>query len=643
MLSCPRDRPWLLTHLPVREDISAMFRRGEFILAPTFKTYIDIMRFVQKSGIRNRSNSDRTPRRPLTAGSYRYVFIPYTDAARALQDEFKMQPQTKEDLNHGVDPFGNSPADEACDQFPVVETFAHPFSVAIHAYRRLTKKCTHLTSQWLILVWKITTLWSAAAPPPQWFLDMRECAVYDEDLTASVATGYLPVTPECVKKPEPVSILQDTKLAEDNYRKKAAKWAVDVGPDADPPEDEPPRVVYAVRRSRRIQERAHPYRSPSPIRSAPLRSPTRNVARALLTCKRNPVQNPPSWASQNGRYPTHRFSSNDWAYFLYNVYLATPRTGPRYAPIRYWLTLASDLRTGSKGHRQVASSTFDSSQSLHTMAMLQMLTYFQLTPPGGMYRYVFIPCTDAARALQQKLKLQPQTAEDLDNGVCPVDNAPFREGSDQFPVVECHAHPYSVAMDAFEKMNAYSNMLISQWHVLAWRMASIWNAKMKPPQWFAESAVYTMYDEDLTPSEASGYIPIKPNGLPAPEPISVLRDLNLAEDSCRKKAARWTIDVGPDADPPEDDPRRVVYAVRRSRRIQERAHPYRSLPSPIRSGPLRSPTRNAARALLTCKRNPVKNPPSWVSQNGRYSSHRFSSNDWAYFRYNVYLATPVET
>ncbi|KAL1744961.1 hypothetical protein HDZ31DRAFT_63602 [Schizophyllum fasciatum] len=188
-----------------------------------------------------------------------------------------------------------------------------------------------------------------------------------------------------------------------------------------------------------------------------------------------------------------------------------------------------------------------------------------------------------------------------------------------------------------------STPLTSQWHVLAGRIIRKWtHRQIRPPQWFIDAPKYDQGDEDLSPSEATGYGAITPDGLQAPEPISVLQNSKLAEDSGQKKAARWTLDVGPDADPPEDEPPRVVYAVRRSRRIQERAHPYRSSPSPCR-GPFHSPTRNAARALLTCKRNPVKNPPSWASQNGRYPSHRFTSNDWAYFQYGVYLATPVES
>ncbi|KAL1743439.1 hypothetical protein HDZ31DRAFT_40930 [Schizophyllum fasciatum] len=317
-------------YVPFREDISKMFCRGEFILAPTYKTYLDTMLYASHAGIKDRKDNDRSPRRPPTAmaspaGLYRYVFLPFTDAARALQDEFDMQPQTNEDLNNGIFPLGNKPYRAGSDRFPVIECHAHPFAISVNAWKTLWRRSTSLTGQWHNLTGRIISIWmDVAAQPPQWFFDSPKYAQYDEDLTHSEATGYDPIAPDGLPKPEPISILQNLKLTEDSSRRKAAKWTVDVGPDADPPEDEPPRVVYAVRRSRRIQERAHPYRSsPSPSRSGPLRSPTRNAARALLTCKRNPVKNPPSWASQNGRYPSHRFSSNDWAYFRYNVYLAT--------------------------------------------------------------------------------------------------------------------------------------------------------------------------------------------------------------------------------------------------------------------------------------------------------------------------------
>ncbi|KAL1678821.1 hypothetical protein EV122DRAFT_277830 [Schizophyllum commune] len=125
-------------YVPFREDISRLFSRGEFVLAPAYKTYIEAMQFVNRIGIHDRHTTDRSPRRPLTAlatheGAYRYVLLPYTDAARKLQSEFGLAQQTAEDLNDGIDPLTNAPDEEGTDRFPVVECHSHPFSVAIHA------------------------------------------------------------------------------------------------------------------------------------------------------------------------------------------------------------------------------------------------------------------------------------------------------------------------------------------------------------------------------------------------------------------------------------------------------------------------------------------------------------------------------
>ncbi|KAI4523630.1 hypothetical protein K525DRAFT_195974 [Schizophyllum commune Loenen D] len=303
-------------YVPLREDICRLFCRGEFILAPTFETYVDIVHFVKRAGIQDRRTSDRSPRRPLTAlasseGMYRYVFIPRTDAARKLQAEFSMAPQTAEDLNHGIYPLSNAPYKEGTEDFPVVECHAHPFSVAIHAYERLFKSCTRLSAQWLALAWDITQIWSSEfVKPPQWFLDSPEYSLHDEDLSPSEATGYLPALPDQLERRGPIyprgreviGSLRDCKLPEDSYPDKCAKWAFEIPPDAPPPEEDPPCAPYRERRS-----------SAGEDCGGPLPSPTRKGRRALQTCKRDPVKNPPWWASRNGRYPTERFCSNDWA------------------------------------------------------------------------------------------------------------------------------------------------------------------------------------------------------------------------------------------------------------------------------------------------------------------------------------------
>ena len=180
---------------------------------------------------------------------YRYVFIPRTDAARKLQAEFSLAPQTAEDLNHGIHPLTNTPYKEGTEDFPVVECHAHPFSVAIHAYERLDNSCTLLSAQWLSLSFMIMRTWSSEfVKPPQWFLDSPEYDLHDEDLSPSEATGYLPALPDQLERRGPIyprgreviGSLRDCKLPEDSYPDKCTKWAFEVPPDAPPPEEDPP-------------------------------------------------------------------------------------------------------------------------------------------------------------------------------------------------------------------------------------------------------------------------------------------------------------------------------------------------------------------------------------------------------------------
>ena len=52
----------------VREDIARLYASFQFILAPTFKTFLDIMEFFKgRAGVMERNDKDKSPRRPLTA------------------------------------------------------------------------------------------------------------------------------------------------------------------------------------------------------------------------------------------------------------------------------------------------------------------------------------------------------------------------------------------------------------------------------------------------------------------------------------------------------------------------------------------------------------------------------------------------
>ncbi|KAI4294507.1 hypothetical protein K525DRAFT_212498 [Schizophyllum commune Loenen D] len=305
----------------LRQDICSMFTHGEFILAPTYKTYLDTMRFVEHAGVKNRKERDHSLRRPLTAlpshnGLYRYVFIACTDAARALQKEFNLQPQTTEDLNGGLNPISNKPFLEGSDQFPVLECRAHPFSVAYCADKVLRKRSTRLTGQWHSIVHRMMSTWTYRdIKPPQWFVEAPKLKVDDVALTPSVASGYELQSLSREPKANPFAVLGNPELLETDYRRVVADWTCNkVVYKHPPPEEKPIRTEYKLRRSARLHKCPYDRDGPPP-------SPTRNGRRALLTCRRNYELVPPSWAARNGGYPTRTFSSNDWAYFQYGVHL----------------------------------------------------------------------------------------------------------------------------------------------------------------------------------------------------------------------------------------------------------------------------------------------------------------------------------
>ncbi|KAL1678819.1 hypothetical protein EV122DRAFT_277828 [Schizophyllum commune] len=215
--------------------------------------------------------------------------------------------------------------------------------------------------------------------------------------------------------------------------------------------------------------------------------------------------------------------------------------------------------------------------------------------------------------------------------------------------MESYAHPYSTSDFADEVFMFRSTLLTGPVHALVYRIRYLWiSVCVKPPRWFVNSLNYMISDEDLSSSEASGYVPLIQGGCTKPNPISIHLDSTIPEDSVPKKCAHWALDVPPNAPPPEEDEHLSPYRERRSERIAKRAHPYlRSSryksPGEGCGGPLPSPTRKGRRALQTCKRDPVKNPPWWASRNVRYSTERFCSNDWAYPRFNFCLASPEYT
>ncbi|KAI4519378.1 hypothetical protein K525DRAFT_206232 [Schizophyllum commune Loenen D] len=313
-----------------REDIAHLYASFQFILAPTFRTFLDVMEFGNWAGVKNRKDKDRSRRRPLTAltppsGVYRYVFIPMTDAARRLQKEFDLQPQTQEDLNCRLDPITKEPWIEGTEDFPVVECYGHPYSVstlAERAFDHYDDWATPVMTQWSLCTLKIVRQWSVskAREIPQWFIDSPGMDVDDITVTSAEAAGYTISRRSQDGNGRPRAVYEGQEALEANV----SAWAEEVDPNSKPEEQPPvPREPIPVRRSVRIAERANPYKRPgqayyyrpeSPARKAPWPCPEGD----------DPYATPTAWATRNGQFPTRRFSSNDWAYFHYSVSLPAP-------------------------------------------------------------------------------------------------------------------------------------------------------------------------------------------------------------------------------------------------------------------------------------------------------------------------------
>ncbi|KAI5829441.1 hypothetical protein K523DRAFT_416726 [Schizophyllum commune Tattone D] len=326
----------------LRKDIRDMYRRGDFVLVPTLGECARALKYLANPSIKNRDEHDTTPRRPLTAlarpdGLFRYVFIPVSKAGWELRKKFNFQPQTKEDLNGGILPDDGKPILPGTEDFPVVESYVHPFSVASFADETLNKvHSTVLSGQYHALAYLIIDEWTRPTNnyAPQWFIDEPTYECDDSTLSATEANGYFLLAPgsEARAARRPASVSHDPSFDDDaddddGDTNKVCHWFTQYDPKAKPPHDAD-RSPVKVRRSRRLQEKMGLTPPPSPGESEPPLSPVR---RGPLR-PRDPVRCPPAWARRNARFPTHRFTSNDWAFFRYHVALASsikPTPPPR--------------------------------------------------------------------------------------------------------------------------------------------------------------------------------------------------------------------------------------------------------------------------------------------------------------------------
>ncbi|KAL1677048.1 hypothetical protein EV122DRAFT_214903 [Schizophyllum commune] len=302
-----------------RTDILKQYNAGDFVLLPTHKTFIDAMAFTQRAGGLYRDEKDGSPRRPLTAlgKTFRYVFIPLKTSAENLIAGSLMQRQTDEDWNYGVHPITGEALDPWVKDYPVVEIHSHPVSVCAFAQEVLDYiPPVHLNLRpWTTCLSHFQREWgfcSLSTEPPQWFVDTDDRNdYYDESLNGSEASGYFPLPS-----------------------------------DRDGPDHQVPRYASSAgtatsQASSRVMEWAKGLPRPRTVRSTSPNRSSRAAAKATIAgcfqsspCRKvKPAKSSrsggkvPSWTQQSGHFPTHAFTSNDWAMFCYGTRLSEDDAG----------------------------------------------------------------------------------------------------------------------------------------------------------------------------------------------------------------------------------------------------------------------------------------------------------------------------
>ncbi|KAI5830681.1 hypothetical protein K523DRAFT_415682 [Schizophyllum commune Tattone D] len=259
-----------------------------------------------------------------------------------------------------------------------------------------------------------------------------------------------------------------------------------------------------------------------------------------------------------------------------------------------------------------------------------------MCPPSGLYRYVLIPFSDAARKLRTEFNMQPQTEDDLNGGVHPVTGEAVLPGSDQYPITESPAHPYSVSFYATMVFNfgfIDGTAHTAQWAILVGLVERQWRCpEFTVPQWFLDAP--KKGENDYEPGDL--------------EEILKVSEVDYLE--LREKVLDW---FERDQQPSK---------LRRSKRIAERmaratsytsvskhsSHTFATKPSSHAafSGPPSLPRRRRRRKASSPPRSYHPNDfkvPEWVQQNGHFPTREFSSNDWAFFYYSTSLEGRTST
>ncbi|TRM58810.1 hypothetical protein BD626DRAFT_633810 [Schizophyllum amplum] len=306
-----------------RTDIAKMYAAGEFVLLPTHQTYMKAMDFSLRAGFLERDEDDYSPRRPLTAfrpsnGVYRYVFIPITAAAREIPHQIVMQSQTDADWNGGVNPATGKPLKPWVKDYLVVESHSHPASICKFAREILDTRHRGPIdiTPWTSCLWRFERQWGfgefTVIKPPQWFIDDVERVDDDENLSESEATGYWPLTCGNDDLHDRVPGYATSSSTDDSQGStRVLQWLETV----------PRRKSRPVRASRK-HATALPHQTPRRSQRLASKMPNSQASPARQADSAESCRSLPGWLEQNGHFPTHLFTSNDWAMFCYGAQLS---------------------------------------------------------------------------------------------------------------------------------------------------------------------------------------------------------------------------------------------------------------------------------------------------------------------------------
>ncbi|KAL1733659.1 hypothetical protein EV714DRAFT_204208 [Schizophyllum commune] len=313
----------------LNEGVAQLYCVGHFLLLPTYKTYLDGMHFMQRAAFKDRDQTDRSPRRPLTALSppnklYRYVFVSLTDVGRELQNKLQFQSQTDEDWNWGVNPVTGKALPKRSKSYPVVEAHSHPVSMSWFArdmIHRIGKRAPDVElSPWRQCLESLLTHWgvgtSAHVEAPQWFVDDDDKGADDKTLYGSEATGYWPILEPRTEHRLPKYASSDG-TDDSHYSVRVPNWLSEVmRPEIKP--SRIPKLAQLSTKGSRVQQLANvgngEYSS----------SPCRKVHESAWQRRE-----PPAWLKRARNVPSRSFTSSDWAMFYYGVSLEATRAPPR--------------------------------------------------------------------------------------------------------------------------------------------------------------------------------------------------------------------------------------------------------------------------------------------------------------------------